>query len=111
MRWSQRSTVVSANDWIDNICRGDEKLLIKAELDFLRHCFERVLGRHTVAAISDEMRLKRSMFQILSLHPGTTTAFDWTNSDPILALQAITEVVDREPWFEIGQCEGQRWTK
>lgn len=102
---------VSAYDRIDNICRGDKKPLIKAELDFLRHCFERVFGNNAMAAISDEMLLKGSMFQILSSLPGTTTQFDWTNIDPILALQAIAEVDGKEPWFEIERSEGQRWTK
>ncbi len=102
---------VSAYDRIDNICRGSNKPLIKAELDFLRRCFERVFGNNAMAAISDEMLLKGSMFQILSSLPGTTTELNWGDIDPILALQAISEADDLEPWFEIERSEGRRWTE
>ena len=101
---------VSAYDRIDNICRGDKKPLIKAELDFLRQCFERVFGNNAMAAISDEVLLKGSMFQILKSLPGTTTESNWSEIDPILALQAIAEVDAAEPWFEIERSEGRRWT-
>lgn len=102
---------VSAYDRIDNICRGDKKPLIGAELEFLRRCFERIFGDNAVAAVSDAMLLKGSMFQILSSLPGTTTELDLKDIDPILALQAIAEANDQETWFEVEPTEGRRWTK
>lgn len=101
---------VSAYDRIDNICRGDKKPLIQAELDFLRRCFERVFGNNAMAAVSDDLLLKGSMFQILSSLPGTTTKFNWGDIDPILALQAIAVADDVAPWFEIERTDGRRWT-
>lgn len=102
---------VSAYDRIDNICRGDKKPVIEAELEFLRRCFERVFGNNAMAAISDDLLLKGSMFQILTSLPGTTTEFNWSDIDPILSLQAISVAEDGEPWFEIERSEGRRWTQ
>ncbi|SMX29171.1 hypothetical protein TRP8649_03304 [Pelagimonas phthalicica] len=97
---------VSAYDRIDNICRSANKPLIQAELDFLRQCFERVFGNNAMAAISDEMLLKGSMFQILSSLPGTLTEFNWSDIDPILALRGLPKPTTRNRGSRLNAARG-----
>lgn len=98
---------------LDNICRDGPncKSLVPEELDFLRQCFNRLFGDNAMEAITTDFLLTGTMFQLLKSVGSSPIEMNWTDIDPILALEAIAYAADPGLDIEIERIEGRRWTK
>ena len=100
---------VTAYERLENIFRINQnvKSLHVEELKFLRICFERLFGDNSMAFVSDEALLTGSVLQLIKDLNGAVMSLDWTNIDPILALEALA---DPELPIEVRKDRSTRWT-